>query len=167
MLPDFLVILGAALIPLVVGFVWYNPKFLGTAWMNAADMNEEKMKSANMGVIFGLAYVFSVFLGVGLFAFAVVHQAMTAGLFVADADFADPNSPIHLAWDQFLANYSDKHRSFTHGSFHGALAGFFFALPVLGTNALFERKGFKYIAINVGYWIVSFAIMGGIICQFA
>jgi hypothetical protein len=44
--------------------------------------------------------------------------------------------------------------------------GLFFALPVMGTNALFERKGFKYIAINVGYWTVTLALMGGVICHF-
>ena len=35
-----------------------------------------------------------------------------------------------------------------------------------GTNALFERKGFRYIAVNAGYWILTLMIMGGIICQF-
>ena len=30
--------------------------------------------------------------------------------------------------------------------------------------AYFEKKGFKYIAINAGYFIVSFALMGGVIC---
>jgi hypothetical protein len=32
---------------------------------------------------------------------------------------------------------------------------------------LFERKGFRYIAINGGYWIISMALMGGIICAFS
>jgi hypothetical protein len=45
--------------------------------------------------------------------------------------------------------------------------GLFFALPVLGTNALFQHKGFKYIVINVGYWIITLALMGAVICQFA
>jgi hypothetical protein len=47
------------------------------------------------------------------------------------------------------------------------MGGLTLALPIIGINALFERRGFKYIAINVGYWVVSMAIMGGIICQFA
>jgi hypothetical protein len=33
-------ILGAALIPTVIGFLWYNPKVFGNAWMAAADMTE-------------------------------------------------------------------------------------------------------------------------------
>ena len=42
--------------------------------------------------------------------------------------------------------------------------GLFLALPILGTNALFERKGFKYIAVNAGYWILTIALMGGLLC---
>jgi hypothetical protein len=40
-------------------------------------------------------------------------------------------------------------------------------LPVIGTNALFERKSGKYIFINWGYWAVSMTLMGGTICQWA
>jgi hypothetical protein len=56
------------------------------------------------------------------------------------------------------------HRSFGHGALHGAIGAIFFVLPVLGINALFERKGWKYILINVGYWVVTLTIMGAIIC---
>jgi len=38
------------------------------------------------------------------------------------------------------------------------------ALPIIGTNALFERKSAKYIFINAGYWIVTLGVMGAIIC---
>tara|TARA_B110000091_G_C13629440_1_gene396476 strand:- start:583 stop:726 length:144 start_codon:yes stop_codon:yes gene_type:complete len=47
------------------------------------------------------------------------------------------------------------------------LAGVLLALPILATNAMFEAKGFKYIAVNAGYWIISLALMGGIVCQWA
>jgi hypothetical protein len=40
-------------------------------------------------------------------------------------------------------------------------------LPILSINAMFERKGFKYIAINAGYWIITLGLMGGIICGFS
>ena len=33
---------------------------------------------------------------------------------------------------------------------HGSMAGLFIALPVLGVNALFEGKGWKYILVFVG-----------------
>jgi hypothetical protein len=72
---------------------------------------------------------------------------------LATADIAD-----------FMAKYGNEFRTFKHGAFHGLMYGLFFVLPVIGTNGLFERKSWKYIFINVGYWTVSLMLMGGIIC---
>ena len=155
------VLLGAALIPTIVGFIWYNPKVFGNAWMAAADMTEEKMKSANMAVILGVSIFLSIMLAVSV-NFNSIHQAHLPSLFNGMTDQATLD---YLA--NFNETYGDLHRSFKHGVIHGIVMGLFFALPVLGTNALFERKGFKYIAVNVGYWIVTLALMGGVICQFA
>jgi Protein of unknown function (DUF1761) len=66
-----------------------------------------------------------------------------------------------------MAAYGNEFRSFKHGALHGTIAGFMVALPIIGTGAMFEKKGFKYIAINAGYWIVTMALMGGVICAFA
>jgi len=57
----------------------------------------------------------------------------------------------------------DNVATFGHGAFHAVWLGLLVSTPVLATNALFEQRSFKYIAINAGYWIVCFAIMGGII----
>lgn len=155
------IILGAALIPTVVGFIWHNPKVFGNAWMAAADMTEEKMKGANMAVIFGVSLALSAMLAVSVH-FNSIHQAHLDSLFNG---MTDEGTLAYL--ENFKATYGELHRSFKHGVIHGVIMGLFFALPVLGTNALFERKGFKYIAVNVGYWIVTLALMGGVICQFA
>jgi hypothetical protein len=79
---------------------------------------------------------------------------------------ADPiNSEGAKYFKDFMSKHGSNFRTFKHGMFHGIMAGLFFVLPVMGTNALFERKGFKYIAVNCGYWILCLGIMGGIICQ--
>ena len=44
---NFVVLLISAIIPLLIGFIYYNPKTLGNAWMKEAEMTEEKMKNAN------------------------------------------------------------------------------------------------------------------------
>jgi hypothetical protein len=46
---------------------------------------------------------------------------------------------------------------------HGqeAFMGLFVIFPALATNTIFEMKSIKYIFINVLYWIVSLALMGG------
>ena len=70
---NFVVILLSALVPMVMGFIWYHPKTLGTAWMQAAGVTEEKMKGANMGIIFGLSFLFSVMLAMAVNGL-VIHQ---------------------------------------------------------------------------------------------
>jgi hypothetical protein len=149
--------LVAAVSALVVGFIWYNPKVFGNAWMQASGMTDEQVKGGNMAKIFGLALLFAFLLSTALPGI-VIHQMGVFSLIGGDVDGALPS------YAAFITDYQDVFRTFKHGAFHGVLTGIFIALPILGTNALFERKGAKYIFINSGYWIVTLAIMGGIIC---
>ena len=59
---NFLFVIVAALMPTVVGFIWYNPKVFGTAWMKVNGFTEESLKGGNMAVIMGLSLVFSLML---------------------------------------------------------------------------------------------------------
>ncbi|MFD1616213.1 DUF1761 domain-containing protein [Gelatiniphilus marinus] len=147
----------AAVAALVVGFIWYNPKVFGNAWMQASGMTEEKIKGGNMAKIFGLALFFAALLAVQLMQMTN-HQWGAFGMVGGDPTTALPS------FKAFMADYGTAYRTFKHGAFHGTLAGIFVALPIIGTNALFERKGAKYIFINAGYWIVTLGIMGGILC---
>ena len=155
---NILAILVAAISALVVGFVWYNPKVFGNAWMQAADITEEKIKSGNMGKIFALALLFAFFLAFSM-QVLVIHQ-MGAWSMIGGEKTAETLP----SFQAFMDDYGTAFRTFKHGALHGVLAGIFIALPIIGTNALFERKSAKYILINSGYWIVTLTIMGGIIC---
>lgn len=163
---NFMIILVAALVPMVLGFIWYNPKVLGTVWMNAAGITEDKMKGANMALIFGLSFFLSFLLAFSM-QFMVIHQYSMYSILANEPGITDPASEVSLMIQDFMAKYGTNFRTFKHGALHGTLAGFMIALPILGTNAMFERKGFKYIAVNCGYWIVCLALMGGIICAFS
>ena len=154
---NLLAILTAAVSALVIGFVWYNPKVFGNAWMKAAGLSEEQLKGGNMAIIFGLALFFAFLLAFAL-QFLTIHQTGALGMVGGDPSKALPS------YEAFMADYGDAYRTFKHGALHGTIAGVFIALPLIGTNALFERKGAKYILINSGYWIVTLAIMGGIVC---
>ena len=89
---NFLAILVTALVPMVMGFIWYNPKTLGTAWMQAAGVSEDKMKGANMAVIFGVSFVLSFLLSFAL-QFMVIHQ-YHFGSMLFNTTFQDPNTEI-------------------------------------------------------------------------
>ncbi len=157
---NFLALAAAALSALVVGFVWYNPNVFGNAWMKAADMTEDKMKGANMAKIFILAFIFAFILAMAM-QMLTIHQIGAMGMVGVDIENALPS------YAAFMADYGAAHRTFGHGAFHGVMSGIFVALPIIGTNALFERKGAKYILINSGYWIVTMGVMGAIVCGWA
>ena len=154
---NFLAIFVAAASALVIGFIWYNPKVFGTAWLRAAEMTEEKMKGASMGKIFGLALIFAFLLALAM-QMLTIHQIGAMGMIGGDLEAAKPS------FEAFMNDYGTAYRTFKHGALHGAMSGVFIALPIIGTNALFERKGAKYIFINSGYWIVTMAVMGAIVC---
>ena len=53
---NWLAVLVATLSAFAVGFLWYGP-VLGKAWMRASGMTEEKSRSGNMPLVFGLAFL--------------------------------------------------------------------------------------------------------------
>lgn len=154
---NFYAILVSALVTLLVGFVWYNPKVFGTIWMNETGMTEEKAKQSNMLKVFGLTIFYSLMLSFIMPAL-VIHQMGALGMVGGDPTIAKPS------YAAFLVDYGEAFRTYKHGALHGFMSGLFIALPITAINGLFEQKSWRYILINAGYWIVSMMIMGAIIC---
>ena len=154
----------SALIPLIIGFIWYNPKVFGKAKMKASWLNEEKLKGANMPLIFGLCYVLSFLMGVMLFTL-VVHQTEIYSVFMNKADFGQEGSATLNMIQSVMDEVGNDFRTFKHGALHGTILGICIILPIMAINALFECKGGRYIFINSGYWIGCLALMGGVLCQ--
>lgn len=160
---NFLVVGLTSLVPLIVGFIWYHPKVFGKAWMEVCGFDEAKMKEGfNMPLVFGLTLVLGFFLSFSLTAM-VIHQM---GLFSMLQNHA-ADAVAQKFFTNTMSTYGSEFRTFKHGALHGTIGAITVALPVLGINALFERRGFKYIGIHLGYWVVTMLLMGGIICQFA
>lgn len=159
---NWLIIALAALIPMLVGFFWYGKPLFGNTWMRINRFREEDMKGANMALIFGLTLIFSFMLAITVSSI-VIHQ-----LSLSSVVGGMPQNEVDKAWLESSMNaYGRNHRSFGHGVLHGGLSAIFYALPVLGIVALFERRGWKYVLIHLGYWFVTLALMGGVICRWA
>lgn len=163
---NFLVIALSALVPLIVGAIWYNQRTFGKAWINVSDVDVEAAKHSNMPLIFGITYVVSFLLALALNSM-VIHQWHIFSVLMNEPGFMQEGSESTVYMNDFIAKYGDRFRTFKHGALHGFMGGLFIAMPVMVVNSLFEGKKFKYMAINCGYWIVSMMLMGGIICAFA
>lgn len=162
---NYLIVALTALIPLVVGFIWYNPSVFGKTWMRASGMRPEDAGRGNMALVFILTYVFSLMVSMFLMG-AVIHQAHIYSIFANEPSVKDPNSELGKYMADFMSRFGHNFRTFKHGAFHGTLVALFFGLPIISILAMFERKRFNYIAVHTGYWIVCLALMGGVICQF-
>ncbi|MEQ8955599.1 MAG: DUF1761 domain-containing protein [Gammaproteobacteria bacterium] len=126
----------AVLVAALVGFVVGFPWYgpvFGKAWMAETGITEEQAAKGNMPLIFGSSFVFQLIMSFCLAMFF----------------YGDP-----AAAEMINAG---------NGAFYGFLTGFGWVTMAIGVNALFEQKSFKYIAINGGYWIVVFTIMGAIL----
>jgi hypothetical protein len=156
----WLVLVGAALIPLAVGFVWYHKAVFGKSWMRANRFLDEDLKGRNMVRLVMLSFMLSLMLSAAL-APIVIHQFSLAGLVGGGASH-QPDQPWPLS---AMLAYEREVRTFRHGAFHGALSATFFTLPLIGIVALMERKSGKYILIHWGYWLVSLTLMGGVLCK--
>lgn len=151
------------LIPMIIGAIWYNPKVMGTAWMQSNGFKEEDLEGSNMGMIFGLSYLFSVMLAFAMTSL-VIHQGGVVSSSMSGAGVWTPEAVQDI--NNFMVKYGSNFRTFSHGTLHGIIMAVFIVLPLIAINALFERRGWKYILIHVGYWVICLGLMGGILCQF-
>ncbi|MGQ2982169.1 DUF1761 domain-containing protein [Flavobacterium sp.] len=154
---NFPAILVATIVTLPIGFIWYHKSVFGTVWMRETGVTEESARKANMLKVFGLTLIFSFMLAF-ILPTLVIHQIGALQLTGGDLTEVKPS------YTAFMADYAHNFRTFKHGALHGFMAGLFIILPSIGINAQFEGKGWKYILINAGYFIVCLTIMGGILC---
>ncbi|OGS51495.1 MAG: hypothetical protein A3J40_10555 [Erythrobacter sp. RIFCSPHIGHO2_12_FULL_63_10] len=126
---NWLGVVLAALAGFVVGGIWYGP-IMGKKWMGAVGLSEEDVKSANMGMVYG-----------GAFAFSLLASWVLAHTFQSYADLG--------------AEFSVGVKVLT--AFGVALG---FIVPAIGTNYLFSQKSRTLFFIDAGYWLLFYIAMG-------
>ena len=100
---NWIVLLVAALIPTLTGFIWYNPRVMGTIWMREAGVTEDMMKNTNMIMVMVVSLVLSLMLALML-AQITIHQMHLGSLTAGDPTMSDPNSPHSVLLTIFTPN---------------------------------------------------------------
>ena len=165
MMPNFKLYALTALVPLIVGFIWYNEKVFGTAWLKGAGLTPDSAKKGfNMPLVFGLTYVLGFFYSVAL-AFVVIHQFHIYS--VSLPSHGEQLSAAGQKWiNDGMSMFGHSYRTYRHGALHATIFAVTAILPTITIGSMFERRGFAYIAINWGFWLVNSLIMGALICHF-
>lgn len=157
---NYLIIFISSFIPLIVGAVWYNPRFFG----QVKDPSDTS-KSGHKPLVYILTFIVSVFYSVAI-SFQVIHQLHFQSMFYNEVGFLASEGNAFKDFEFIMAAYKNNFRSFGHGAFHGLLNSIFILLPLFTINGMFEGKTWKYIFTTWGYWTLCSVIMGAIICQF-
>ena len=66
---NWLAVLAAAISTFALGGLWYSPALFGRAWMSVNNLSNADLAKSNMAKIFGLSFVFAVFMAANLAAF--------------------------------------------------------------------------------------------------
>ena len=131
---NWLAVLVAAISTMVVGFLWYSPLLFAKPWMREMGYDpNDKAKTEEMKKSAGPAYAGSMVAGL-LSAFTLA--LILHGLRAEDLHFGIMAS-FHI-WLGFVAT-------------------------VQFTGALFMKQSIKLFAINTGYQLVCYLVMGTIL----
>jgi len=160
MYTNYYMIFVAALIPFLLGALWYGPLF-EKPWMKVNGFTKETLQKGNMAVIFGVSYLMMVLFSFAMSGYAI-HQTSVLGLFMPE--ITEVSSTIYTDTAAFMEKYGDRHRTFGHGAAHGMIFAIFFALPIISVISLFERRSWKYILIHFGYWLLTAVLVSGLLC---
>jgi len=138
---NYLAIIVAGLVPSILGAIYYGP-LLGSQWLSSLGKTEEEMVPANMGLTYGLALLMAL----------LVAAMIKLNIELTHKDVSEAGELIFGSF-----------HTFQHGALHGAMTGTFLVVPVLVSLSLFHKMSGKNIILNAVFWILCFAIMGGIV----
>ncbi|HET8921678.1 MAG TPA: DUF1761 domain-containing protein [Candidatus Acidoferrum sp.] len=131
---NWLAIFVAAVSTMVVGFLWYSPLLFAKPWMREMGYDpDDKAKTEEMKKSAGPAYAGSMV--------ASLISAFTLALILHGLHAGD----LHFG---------------LMASFHIWLG---FVATVQFTDALFTKKSMKLFAINTGYQLACYLVMGTIL----
>jgi len=94
----------------------------------------------------------------------VIHQMGFYELFFTDIMMGKEASKLIV--EEFLGKYGQKHRSFGHGVFHGAINAVVFCLPFVVMHTFLDKKESSVMKVHFTYWLVTSMIIGGLISEF-
>jgi hypothetical protein len=127
-------VLVCALATMVVGFVWYSPLLFANPWMKLMGYDpNDKAKIAEMQKSAAPSY-----------AFSLIASLLSAAVLAKIITISTVQSPLY--------------------GMKVALAVWLgFVTTVQLTNALFSRQPARLYAINTGYQLVCYVVMGAIL----
>lgn len=130
---NFVSVIAAAVVSMIIGFLWYSPWLLGNPWMKLMGHTKQSLSKKNMQFTYLLSFV-----GALVTAFVLYHLIAQAKAFY-------------------------QMDAVTTGFLTGMWGWLGLVMPVQMTEVLFGGKKWMLFGINTGYQLVSLLAMGVVI----
>jgi hypothetical protein len=130
---NYLAVLVAALVPMMIGFAWYSPALFAKKWMALLGKTEEEIKKSGPGKAYALSFLTAL-----VMAYVLDHSVIFAGAY------------LHMS-------------GFPAGMMAGFWSWLGFVVTTNAGSVLFEFRRAGLYWINMGYYFVCLLIMGGIL----
>ena len=132
---DYMAVIVAAVVYMVVGFAWYSNYLFGKIWMKLAGHTPESLKKAQseMGMLYGVGFVAAL-----LMAFVLSHVMTLSQDFYG---FPKVQTGLTTAFWMWLG----------------------FIMPVQLIDQIFGKKNWQLLAVNTGCQLVSLLAMAVVI----
>lgn len=139
---NFVAVAVAALIPMVMGFIYYHPAVMGNRWMRANGFSQESITPPQPAM-----YILALAVSFLLSFFLMLWSTGNGGM--------DPG--------QVTAPDGHSYVTFGHGVVHGVLFSITVLLPIFVTSKIFEMRSWSWCFVNWGYWAVTACLMCGLL----
>ena len=154
--------LVAGLIPIIIGALYYSDVIFGKQLSKINGVKDDQMKKSHHPTVYIFAYIFSCMIAMTVMGLSI-HQTHLLQLLMPEV--AESGSDLMQVYNDLMAKYGTRFRTFGHGALHGGITSVFFVMPLIGVLALFESRGWKYILIHSLYWMICLILMGGLLCR--
>lgn len=137
---NYWAVLGAVIVAVALGMVWYGPLF-GRQWMRTVGISHEEMERAKEKGMQGMWRTYALMiLGTLVMAYVLAHVLAYAMAFTGEEGTEAGISGAISIWIGFVA-------------------------PVIMGNVLWDGRPWKYWFIVSGYYLVSLILMGVILAN--
>lgn len=128
----------AVVAQLIIGYIWFHPSVMGKVWAKANGIDIKDLQPKNAGLTYGVTLLLTL-----IFTFWLMMNVAGPG-----QDVAPDGHSFH---------------TFQHGLAHALLLTIAVMIPVFGTPALFEKRGWGWFLVHTGYWFFRMAVAQGIL----
>lgn len=135
---NWLAYFSAVIAQMLIGYIWFHPKVMGTYWAKANGLDFESLRPTHLhrAMLFTLLYTL-------LFTFFLKINVTGPG--------------------QDIAPDGHSYITFQHGLVHACILTLMVIVPVFGTPAQYEKRNWNWAICHVGYWFLRMAVACGIL----